>query len=197
MDRYSIDGEEAAVLPNKLGINDVAIINQEEFIGFSKARQNAIDNLDVDTVFDLAYLFSLHFDALGHLYEIAGKVRQVNSSKDGFMFPAAQFLPGILQDFEREYLLPVNEHDWSTQEEFLDLLAIMHAEVLYIHPFREGNGRVVRLFTQLIYLAKKGEEFELDLLNESNNFQRYVAAVQQAAEQKYNLMRELFRELGT
>jgi len=47
----------------------------------------------------------------------------------------------------------------------------------------------------LIYLAKIGKGLALDGLNEGDNFQRYVAAVQQAAGREYFLMKKLFREL--
>ena len=87
MNRYHIDGKQALDLPNKLGLTDVAEINQQEFVGFSNARQNAIDNLNAETLFDLEYVCSLHLDALGHLYDIAGQVCRVNTSKGGFMFP--------------------------------------------------------------------------------------------------------------
>ena len=93
MDRYYIDGQEAADLPNKLGLTDQDEINQEEFIGFAIARQQAIDALSEEIVFDLEYLYALHWHALGHLYDIAGHVRTVNTSKGDFMFPAARFLP--------------------------------------------------------------------------------------------------------
>lgn len=196
MNRYHIDGKEASDLPNKLELSDVAEINLEEFIGFSNTRQNAIDNLDEETVFDLEYLYALHREALDHLYDIAGQVRTVNTSKDGFMFPAAEFLVAALQAFEDEHLVPLNNNAWLDEAGFVDSLATMHAEILYIHPFREGNGRVIRLFTELIYLAKTGKELELDVLNEGDNFQRYVAAVQQAAGREYDLMQQLFRELS-
>lgn len=196
MDRYYIDGQEAADLPKKLGLSDVAAINQEEFIGFSHARLSAIDRLDDETVFDLQYLYTLHREALEHLYDIAGEVRTVNTSKDGFLFPAAAFLSDALQTFAATHLTPLNDNAWPDKVVFVDLLAAMHAELLYLHPFREGNGRVVRLFTELIYIAKTGKELDLEGLNEGNNFRRYVQAVQQAAGSEYTLMQQLFRELG-
>lgn len=38
------------------------------------------------------------------------------------------------------------------KEEFIKDLAKSHAELLYLHPFREGNGRTARLFATLIIL---------------------------------------------
>jgi cell filamentation protein len=71
----------------------------------------------------------------------------------------------------------------------------MHAELLYLHPFREGNGRIIRLFTRLISLVHRDADIDFEPLTEEGTFERYVAAVQQAAQANYAPMRELFGEL--
>lgn len=194
MSRYNVGGNEAELLPNKLGLTDTDDINAEEFIGFTEAEHWAIDGLSVDTTFSLEYLYKLHRKALWRLYEFAGRLRTVNMSKSGFAFPAAEFLPANLQDFEHAYLDPINQNTWD-EKPLLDHLAALHAELLYLHPFREGNGRIIRLFTKLIYLAKIGKELDFALIAEGNNFDRYVKAVQQAARGEHSLMQELFREM--
>ncbi len=195
MDKYTTNPNEDNNLPNKLGLSDQDKIDEEEFLGFTRAAQKAIDALDEHTVFDLAYLYNLHRDALGRVYDFAGRLRTVNMSKEGFSFPAASFLPDNLVEFEEKYLVPLNEVPYDQEDVFLDKLAAMHAELLYLHPFREGNGRVIRLFTKLVYLAKTGKELNLDHLNKGDNFARYIAAVQQAAGGEHTLMQKLFREL--
>lgn len=199
MSRYDAAPSEGEILPNKLGLADIEAINKEELIGFAQAEHDAVDALQPDTVFTLDYLYDLHRAALGSLYDFAGKLRTVNMSKDGFAFPAAEFLPTNLQEFERKFLRPFSgDNKWEEDEEDMDFmkrLAALHAELLYIHPFREGNGRIVRLFTRLIALAKSGKDLNFELLTRGDNFQRYVAAVQQAAKGEYGLMQELFSEM--
>ena len=74
----------------------------------------------------------------------------------------------------------------------------MHAELLFIHPFREGNGRISRLFTRLIYLAKTGDEIEVDtLINTDEGLSKYIEGVQQAGREEYDVMKKLFRELNS
>ena len=118
-------------------------------------------------------------------------------SKGGFMFAPAHVLPHTMSTFEAEYLEPSNSREWTDDISLLEYLAEMHAELLYIHPFREGNGRIIRLFTKLIFLAKRGKELNFALITKGDNFQRYIAAVQQATGKEYVLMQELFREMGT
>lgn len=194
MDRYEIGGSEASDIPNKLGLKDPYSINEAEFAGFLAAQEAAVDALSPDTVFTLAYLYNLHRAALGEVYEFAGKLRTVNMSKDGFVFPSAAFLEQTMETFERAFLEPLNAGIILADERLLDHVAALHAELLYIHPFREGNGRTIRLFTRLISLAKRGHDLDFQSFAGSERFSRYVAAVQQAATGEYSLMQALFRE---
>lgn len=195
MSRYDTNPDEAEVLPNKLGLTDPDSVNEEEAAGFLRAELAAIDALSGDTVFTLEYLYDLHQQALGHLYDFAGRLRTVNLSKGGFMFAPAQFLPQTLEAFAGEYVAPLNAREWESEDALRDALADMHAELLYIHPFREGNGRIIRLFTKLLFLAKTGEVLDFEHITEGDHFTHYIAAVQQAASGRHDLMRELFREL--
>ena len=194
-DRYDIPPDEGELLPNKLDLSNRGAIDEEEVAGFLKAELDAIDELDSDTVFSLDYLYGLHREALGHLYDFAGRLRTVDMSKNGFMFAASRFLPQTMDVFEREYLDALNVREWNDVGPLVEHLAELHAELLYIHPFREGNGRIIRLYTKLVFLAKTGDELEFELITKDNNFARYVAAVQQASRKEYELMKELFREM--
>lgn len=194
-DKYDTNTSEGELSPNKLGLTDRDAINEEEATGLLRAEHDAIDTLSEETIFSLDYVYGLHKNALGHLYDFAGQLRTVNMSKGDFMFAPSHFLPQTLAVFANEYLTPINARKWRDVPVLLDHLAVMHAELLYIHPFREGNGRIVRLFTRLIHIAKTGNDLDFQFIAEDNNFERYVAAVQQAAKKEYGLMKRLFREL--
>lgn len=192
-DRYDTPPGEGGILRNKLGLTDSDAINEEEAAGFLRTEVEAIDALDGGTTFSLEYLYTLHRNALGHLYDFAGRLRTVNMSKDGFLSVPAHVLPQIMNEFDSTYLAPLDSQVWEAPA-VLDHLAELHAELLYIHPFREGNGRIVRLFTKLIFLAKTGEELHFDVIAEGTTHAKYIAAVQQAASKDYTLMKELFRQ---
>lgn len=194
-DRYDTHPSEGELLPNKLGLTDRDALNEEEATGFLRAEHQAIDALSEETVFSLDYLYNLHTSALGHVYDFAGRLRTVNMSKGDFMFAPCQFLPETLAVFSEEFLTPINVRAWESVPLFLDHLAAMHAELLYIHPFRDGNGRIVRLFTRLIFISKTGNDLDFQLITQGRNFERYVTAVQQASDKEYDLMKVLFREL--
>lgn len=194
INKYTVSSneEEGEVLPNLLGITTAKEIAEAEFIGFVEANKKAIDELTDDTQFNLAYLYTLHKNALGHLYSFAGKLRTVNMSKDNFSFPPASFLVPSMHDFEVDFLAPLKN---ISDDALLAELARIHAELLFTHPFREGNGRTIRLFTNMIYLSKTGNELDFSILDK--NLKTYIAAVQQAAQKKYKLMEGLFLQMTT
>jgi cell filamentation protein len=195
MSKYFINTFESSDLPNKRGITDQDEINQLELIGFLKARDRAIDELDTTTVFTNEYLYQLHRDAFSELYEFAGKLRTVNLSKDNFSFAPALTLENSMQIFQQEYLDPINNTGWENENDLLIHLAKLHAELLFIHPFREGNGRIIRLFTDMIAIAKREKELNFDFINQGDNFEQYKTAVQQAAVSNFDPMIELFSRM--
>lgn len=196
INKYTIpDSEsESEILPNLLNLETMEEINESEFLGFVHAQQKAIEELSEDTVFDISYLYNLHKDALGHLYSFAGKLRTVNMSKGNFAFAPASFLPQAMRDFETEFL-EVFKNEITDEVILLQNLARMHAELLFIHPFREGNGRTIRMFTNLIYLSKTGKELDFKILED--NLETYIKAVQQASQKEYNLMKKLFLKMSS
>lgn len=190
--KYDVPANEGEILPNKPGYTTVQEISEAEFIGFLRAQEYFIDKLGQKTRFNLKYLYALHKKALHDVYSFAGKLRTVNMSKGGFSFPSALFLPQAMYSFEQEILLPLN-HTYKDKSDLVRDLAKMHAELLFIHPFREGNGRTTRLLTAMIYLYHTRSYPDIDkLLNERK--EEYIAAVQAAALQDYQKMYRLFRE---
>ena len=79
-------------------------------------------------------LRKIHAEIFGGLFSFAGKIRTVNISKGGFRFANAIFLDKIL---------PVISE--MPQKNFPDILE-KYIEMNIAHPFREGNGRAMRLW---------------------------------------------------
>jgi Fic family protein len=81
-----------------------------------------------------------------------GQIRDINVSVDGRSLhgPHHQDLPALLKTFARSYA-PDQFHG----DERLIAMAASHHRLTWLHPFRDGNGRVARLFSGL-YLAKIG-----------------------------------------
>jgi len=124
------------------------------------------------------------------VYSWAGTYRQVNVSKAGFMFAAAGQIPRLMQEFEAGCLARFTPLESGCRDIPL-ALAETHAELLLIHPFREGNGRMARLLAKLMSLQAGIEIAGFDTLIRQRR-EEYFAAVRAGLDRNYTPMRALF-----
>jgi len=137
-------------LDNKLGIkHSVELARVEEKVSKKKAikmyETNFFDTLEAGT---FKALSQIHQYLFGDIYEFAGKVRDVNIAKDNFRFAPVIYLKDALQRIEK---MPQ-----STFDEIIE----KYVEMNIAHPFREGNGRSMRLW--LDHLLKNEIEQVID-----------------------------------
>ena len=190
MSRYTTNEEENQCLPNLQGLTIPEEIAEAEFEGFLMAEIMLTEQLTTITRFDCRYIRHIHKLALGDLYSFAGKYRTVNMSKGGFLFPSALFIPQSMQTFEEEIRRPLPEVYTENQVLIKDV-AQVHGELLFIHPFREGNGRTARILANLM-IRKQGYE---GLRFEKIKFREYVWAVQQVSEKNYHPMEKIIESI--
>jgi cell filamentation protein len=136
----------------------------------------------------------MHKTWLASIYEWAGRYRQVFISKGDFSFAAPAFIPKLMDKFEKNILNRYSPCLFTEREEIIKALAIVHAELLLIHPFREGNGRVARLLSVLM-----GFQAGLPFLDFSDfkgkKKEFYFAAVRAGLDRNYMPMRKIFSEV--
>jgi len=152
--RYYVSDNDASVskviLKNKLGIKSRKKLSEAETLLLADTYTHFFELLRKGKVkFDLSLLFSIHEYFLSHLYDWAGKIRTVNISKDEMLFAPVKYIDKTLTEFNKllKTILPKQS---NTNNEVSQKLAIIHNEFNVIHPFREGNGRTIRLFLDLI-----------------------------------------------
>lgn len=152
--RYNVGGDESAseILKNKLGIKDQRALEDTESVLFSDTYEYFLVKLEEGKLdFNVDLVFEIHKFFLDPLYSWAGKTRTVQMSKDGVLFCKAAHIKVAMKDFEKllkKQLPKKNDSKSSVAEK----LAIIHCEFNAIHPFREGNGRTIRLFLDLLAL---------------------------------------------
>ncbi len=186
MNRYSTNGEEGEILQNLLGLTDEEAIHNAEFEGFLTAEILFTENLTPKTKFTVKYICDIHRTALKELYSFAGHFRSVNISKGGFVFPAGRFIPDNMRIFEEEILSSLPDY-YADRQGLIRDIAKVHGELLFIHPFREGNGRTARILANL--MARKQGYTGLNFRRV--NFDEYIIAVQQVARKDYSRMEEI------
>lgn len=128
--------DEEVALENKLGItNSAELARIEEKMSKIKAikmyETNFLKTLEAGT---FEALSQVHHYLFEDIYEFAGKVRDVNIAKGSFRFAPVIYLKDALQKIEK---MPQ-----STFDEIIE----KYVEMNIAHPFREGNGRSMRIW---------------------------------------------------
>ncbi len=190
MSKYTTNQEESQCLPNLLGLTRPEEIAEAEFEGFLSAEIVLTESLTPTTRFNGEYIRNIHRLALKELYAFAGKYRTVNMSKGGFLFPAALFIPQSMQTFEDEILNKLPDH-YPDKKALIQDIAVVHGELLFIHPFREGNGRTARILANLMARKQGYEGLRFDKIK----FREYVIAVQRVSEKNYLPMQRIIETI--
>lgn len=191
--KYKIPYDQGEFHPTKQGWMDPVKIASAEYEGFLKSELILTSELCSNTLFDVRYIQKIHLIALGDVYDFTGEWRDVNLSKGSFMFASAKFLPQTMQQFEEDFLCKLSSV-YSCQKDLIDHAARIHAELLLIHPFREGNGRTARVLASLIFRKFGFEAPDWSKITEGE-FDHYVWAVQKAADCNYDPMIRFFAQL--
>jgi cell filamentation protein, protein adenylyltransferase len=200
--RYEASGTEAEfepgshgqVLKNLLGIKSPQAMDEVEAFALAEAMRALVGEYDAGHCFSARDIRRFHTTWLGRIYAWAGEYRQVNVSKDGFLFAAALRIPALMAEFERDVLArhtPCNSDDRPT---IIGALAETHVELVLIHPFRDGNGRTARILSTLMALQADLPLLDFTLIAEEKR-QAYFAAIQAGLARNYEPMERLFAQI--
>jgi cell filamentation protein len=200
--RYAAAGPEAEfqprsrgrVLRNRLGITSVRQLEREESKALLVTTEQTIDETRVDQRFATDDIRRMHKNWLGRIYDWAGEYRTLNISKGAFTFAAAVRVPTLMQEFERGLLRKYTPCRFDTLTDQASALAIVHAELILIHPFRDGNGRCARLLATLMGLQAGLPALDFGGIRGAKKSE-YIAAVHAALSRDYDPMTQLFREV--
>ncbi len=143
-----------------------------------------VDRYDQDHRFTVEDICEIHRIWLGPVYAWAGKYRKVNLTKDGFTFAAAGQIPRLMADFEKATLAKYTPCKSGNIETIIRALSVVHTELVLIHPFREGNGRVARMAASLMSLQAGLPALDFGSIR-GRKRQEYFAAVQSGVNRDY------------
>ena len=199
--RYAAQGLEVAfepgsrnrVLRNLLGIRSAREMARAESRTLLNAQERLVESYSPDHRFTADDVRGIHRTWLGSIYSWAGEYRSVNVAKGGFQFAAAREVPRLMRGFEERDLARYTPCRFTSEPEISRALAVVHAELVLIHPFREGNGRCARLLALL--MAFQAGLPPLDVSGWSERGKRnYIAAIHAAVSSDYEPMVGLFSE---
>lgn len=191
--KYNLPGNQSEILSNILKLTSNEDIALSEFEGFLKAEIVLTERLTSRTKFNVNYILQIHKLSLQHLYSFAGKLRDVNMSKGGFPFPGAKYLAQSMLTFDNEVLKNI-PNKYNSKENLISDIATVHGELLFIHPFREGNGRTSRMLANLMVRKQGYESLLFERIN-TDNFSIYINAIQKSAEKDYEPMKKFIESI--
>jgi cell filamentation protein len=189
-------GSRNRVLRNKLGITHKREIDQLEFSLLVAAQEAYYDRIEDDTRFTAPLICQMHTDWLGKLFDWAGHYRTVELSKGGFRWPPAMRVPQNMQHLEADVLKRCTPCRGASLPDIAEQLAEVHAELLLVHPFREGNGRLARWLADLMALQAGCPlpEYRLSGKGSVARRRQYLEAVQHGYAQNYQPLTGFFTE---
>lgn len=174
------------VLDNKLGIsNSAQLADTEEKLTKKKASllftSGDLLKMEVGTFTGLS---DIHFYLFSELYEFAGKIRDVNIAKDNF-----QFAPRI---FLEQSLAYIDQLPHNTFDEIVD----KYADMNIAHPFREGNGRSMRIWLDCMFREKLGQVVDWNVVDKDEYLNAMKRSHVSTGELKYLLLNALTDDLS-
>lgn len=131
-------------LENILGITDSAELERvQEQISKKKAvwlfESGRLDEL---TPGSFEALSEIHRALFGEIYDFAGSIRTVNIAKGDFRFAPVMYLESSVEHIEK---MPQSNFDEIVEK---------YVEMNIAHPFREGNGRSMRIWLDLMKYSR-------------------------------------------
>lgn len=202
-DRYDVSGLPEAqyepgsngqVLKNRLGITSKQDIDDTEARALEKTMDALVRTYGETHRFTGANLCEWHRIWLGDIYEWAGRYRQVNVGKGDFPFAAAAHIPALMEQFEHDVLRRCTPCNFADRAAVVRALAETHVELVLIHPFRDGNGRLARVLSTLMALQAGLPLLDFRVIAGEKKGE-YFAAVRAGLEKAYVPMERLFAEI--
>ncbi len=174
-------------LENKFGIEDSAeLAREEEKISKKKAvelfESGRLDAMQAGTFESLQMIHRYLFE---DIYVFAGKLRTVNLAKGNFRFAPLMYLEAALANIDQ---MPQTTFDEIVEK---------YVEMNIAHPFREGNGRSMRIWLDLMLKKNIGKVVDWSLVDKED----YLLAMERSPikdiEIKVLLKAALTEEIGS
>ena len=180
------------VLANKLSISDPEEMDDIELGLLNRLHEDVIGSVDADQPITVADVCEWHRSWLGNVYVWAGRYRTLNMGKGDFHFAASGQIPRLMGKLDKE-ILPIHTPCTGMSEDHLtEAIAVVHVELILIHPFREGNGRLSRLLASVMALQAGWPELDYTPWDDCKT--NYVASIQ-AGMTDYEPMKSLVRRV--
>jgi len=181
------------VLKNLLGLKSKRAIDQKEAQALFDAEKWAFGYFSAGHRFTESDIKKIHRVFLGKIYPWAGDYRNVNLTKGDFPFAPASQMARLMAEFSGHILARYTPCRFKDKEKVIAAIGIVHSELLLIHPFREGNGRVARLLADLMVLQAGLPLLDFGFIKgQAKN--AYYRAIQSGLSKDYKPIKAIMRQ---
>lgn len=153
-DKYGVENDPGcfpgtSILRNKLNLRDPELLTEAE----AEFAASAAETIEIAAPpFNLDYLCGLHRQLFDEVYDWAGQLRTVDISKGNTRFcTAARIAPEASRLLEG--LAAKQNFSGLERSDLVRDTAELYGELNMIHPFRDGNGRALRLFFEHLIIV--------------------------------------------
>lgn len=191
MSRYSAAGDEAEnepgsdgrVLRNKLGVTDAGEIQEAELELLLRLYEEVLPTIPPHQTLTTSMIKEWHRKWLASIYSWAGRPRSVELTKDDFRFASAAQVPRLMEELDRDCLQQLTPCEDMEAGELTRAIARVHVELILIHPFREGNGRIARFVADV--MASQAGVGPLDYSSWDEHKEEYIRAIHAGMDRNY------------
>ena len=175
---------------NYLKSTDNDLIQKQEDLKLLELYSYLVENFDISKSFGFNTVKKWHKEIFGSIYPFAGELRSVEMSK-GDNVEAWTWRLEFLQAMPElnELMKEVTKRTYEDADAITQDLSKLISDFLFIHPFREGNGRISRLICDIILAKNAFPMIGLKLKKEDN----YIQKVHSGYECNYEPMKELLK----
>lgn len=146
--KYCYEGTNTLI--NKLDIKNRKLLEKYEK-STTALKLLSLEKQGVSGNFDINHFINIHKFLFDEIYPFAGLFRTENIAKDEFRFAEWEYIESelnrLLNNLKNEKYLENLDKNTLAEK-----LAYYAAELNVLHPFREGNGRVIREFIRQLAL---------------------------------------------
>lgn len=184
-DRYDTTGNPedeyypgTSVLINLEDIRDPEELLERETELHLAAYEEMFGSFDEGLTPDLPFFYYLHHMMFAPLYVWAGRPRTVGISKGGTPFCPPQNIGAVMGALFAE----LESERWLAGlklESFIGRAAYYVCEFNAVHPFREGNGRAIRFYLDVLSARTHGDLFDWTLTSGDEYLRACVAGFSQ------------------
>jgi cell filamentation protein len=184
-DRYDTTGNPedeyypgTSVLINLEDIRDPEELLERETELQLSAYEAIFSSFDETLTPDLPFFYYLHHLVFSPLFVWTGRPRTVGIAKGGTPFCPPQNIDSMMRSLfaqlEREQWLAGLDLD-----SFIERAAYYICEINAVHPFREGNGRVIRFYIDVLSAKARGDIFDWTQATPDEYLQACIAGFRQ------------------